>query len=89
MGWKTIYISGNTGFDKDVFNELQDSNVPFMPGSVDENSLFLYWTDEKVTLRDFKEAIGAKTIFKYRLRFFTSIEEYQSQHTKTTVRFTA
>ncbi len=88
MGWKTIYITGRTGFDKDVQNHLEDSAIPFMPGSVDENSLFLYWIDESVSLRNFKKAIGAKTVLKYRLKFFISIEDFHSKEERT-ANFTA
>ena len=52
-----------------------------MPGSED-NGLTLFWIDESAKVRDFKKAIGAKTVFKYRLNFFTSIEEFE----KTTTR---
>lgn len=46
-----------------------------MPGTIEgEANIGLYWVDEKTTIRAFKEAIGSKTIFKYRLRFFSSLE---------------
>jgi hypothetical protein len=55
---------------------MEHSDITFMPGTVEgEENIGLYWVDEKTTLRQFKEAVGAKTIFKYRLRFFTSLEK--------------
>lgn len=35
----------------------------------------LYWINDHVTLRDFKLAIGAKFVFKHRMRFFNTIDE--------------
>ena len=58
-----------------------------MPGytgaSSDMDTHDLYWLDEKVDLRKFKEAIGSKLIWKYRLNFFTSLEAFiESQNKK-------
>lgn len=47
-----------------------------MPGTIEgEDNIGLYWVDEKTSIRAFKEAIGSKTIFKHRLRFFSSLEQ--------------
>lgn len=47
-----------------------------MPGSASgEKNVALYWVDEKLSIRDFKKAIGSKTVFKYRLRFFINLEK--------------
>ena len=58
---------------------LYRSDIEFMSGyhtgKVTE-SHELYWIPEKMELRAFKQAIGAKTIFKYRLRFFQSLEPF-------------
>lgn len=76
MGWTTIYIQGKSGCATEVLRHLEQSDVHFMPGSVSgEKNVALYWVDDKTGLRDFKKAIGSKTIFKYRLRFFTSLEK--------------
>ena len=73
MGWKTIYIHGKTGCGPEIMRHMEHSD---MPGTVEgEPNIGLYWVDEKTTLRSFKEAIGSKTIFKYRLRFFSSLEK--------------
>jgi len=76
MGWKTIYIHGNTGCGPEIMRHMEHSDIVHMPGTVEgEPNIGLYWVDEKTTLRAFKEAIGSKTIFKYRLRFFSSLEK--------------
>jgi hypothetical protein len=86
MNWKTIYITGRENFREDVRRKLDHSHLNFMPGYID-NSMSrvmhdLFWLDESIDLRIFKEAIGSKLIWKYRLRFFTNLEEFvQSQGT--------
>lgn len=76
MGWKTIYIHGNTGCGPDIMRHMEHSDIIHMPGTiVGEDNIGLYWVDEKTDLRDFKKAIGSKTIFKHRLRFFSSLEK--------------
>lgn len=97
MGWITIYITGKGDFREDVGRKLEDSDLKLMPGytggSVGETNLItdMYWIDEKTTLREVKEAIGSKLIWKYRLRFYDSLESFiESQNTrKTTSEFTA
>jgi hypothetical protein len=87
MGWITIYITGKSDFREEVQKKLESSNVNFMPGytgaTSDMDTHDLYWLDENVDLRTFKEAIGSKLIFKYRLNFFTSLEAFiESQKNK-------
>lgn len=87
MGWITVYITGKVDFRVDVLKKLEGSDVNFMPGytgaSSDMDTHDLYWLDEKVDLRKFKEAIGSKLIWKYRLNFFTSLEAFiESQNKK-------
>ncbi len=80
MGWITVYITGNADFRTEVLKKLESSNVRFMPGytggSSDMDTHDLYWLGENVDLRTFKQAIGSKLIWKYRLRFYTSLEEF-------------
>ena len=76
MNWITIYISGKPGFEKEVSENLEGSDFAFMPGSLEDNGLALYWINERADIRDFKKAIGSKTVFKYRLRFYSSVEEF-------------
>jgi hypothetical protein len=75
MNWTTLYIEGKPGFDSEVLKCLEHSGFTFMHGTSLESGVCLYWVDEKAKLRDFKQAIGSKTVFKYRLRFYGSIEE--------------
>lgn len=75
MEWNTVYVTGKPEFEKDVVDNLKDSGFLFMEGTK-EGDLTLFWIDEKATLRDFKKAIGSKTVFKYRLKFFTSQEQF-------------
>ncbi|MEK6783166.1 MAG: hypothetical protein AABY93_15810 [Bacteroidota bacterium] len=83
MGWVTLYISGKPDFEQEVLHQLGRSGFGFLPGASDESDLALYWVNDSATLRDFKKAIGAKTIFKYRLRFYGSVEEYHKEHSKS------
>lgn len=81
MGWTTLYIKGKSGFETEVLKHLDQSDVPFMPGSAyGEHNVFLFWVDEDTSIRDFKKAIGSKTIFKYRLRVYTSLESLNIVH---------
>src|SRR5687767_4758247 len=87
MGWLTVYITGKSDFREEVLKKLEGSNVNFMPGytgtSSDMDTHDLYWLDEKVDMRKFKEAIGGKLVWKYRLNFFTSLEAFiESQKNK-------
>ena len=81
MRWVTIYITGKEDFKDEVADKLEGSDLNYMPGynggsgDPDLHS-DLYWIDEKVSLREFKEAIGSKLIWKYRLRFYTTLEAY-------------
>ncbi len=80
MGWVTLYITGKSDFRDDVREKLDNSDLKLMPGYIggsDGTSMFsdMYWVDEKVKVREFKEAIGSKLIWKHRLHFFASLEE--------------
>jgi hypothetical protein len=76
MEWITVYISGKPDFKEEVLRNLDKSNFPFMPGSAESDSLYLLWIDDRSSLRDLKKAIGSKTVFKYRLQFYPSLEKY-------------
>ena len=87
MGWITVYVTGKSDFGEEVLKKLESSNVNYMPGYTGTSSEMdthdLYWLDENVDLRTFKEAIGSKLIWKYRLNFFTSLEAFiESQKNK-------
>jgi hypothetical protein len=79
MNWKTVYIVGKEKFCDDVVRHLERSGIDFMQGydtrqSGQDHELF--WVPEDMSMRTLKEAIGAKTVFKYRLRFFDSLEQF-------------
>lgn len=76
MDWITVYITGKPGFKKEVLENLDKARFPHLPGAPENDSLCLVWIDEHASLRDFKMAIGSKIIFKYRLKFFPSLEKY-------------
>lgn len=87
MQWITIYITGKDDFKEEVSKRLESSDLKYMPGynggSGDEAFSDMYWVDERVDLREFKEAIGSKLIWKYRLRFYTSLEAFIESQNKT------
>jgi hypothetical protein len=80
MSWHTIYITGKSDFRTEVRKKLEYADPRFMPGYIENSSDLdthdLYWLDGRNNLRAFKMAIGAKLIWKYRLRFFTSLEAF-------------
>ena len=82
MGWITFYVAGKPDFEQEVLHRLGQSGFAFLPGSSDESDLALYWVNDTAKLRDFKKAIGAKTIFKYRLQVYNSVEEYHQNLAK-------
>jgi hypothetical protein len=81
MGWVTIYITGKTDFREDVGEKLEDSDLNIMPGYTGgsgdpELVTDMYWVDESIKLRQLKEAIGSKLIWKHRLQFYASLEAF-------------
>lgn len=80
MSWHTVYITGNSDFRTEVRKKLEFADPRFMPGYIENSDNLdthdLYWLDGRNNLRAFKEAIGAKLIWKHRLRFFTSLEAF-------------
>ena len=92
MGWSTLYIHGKPGFEHEVLDQLESSSIGFMPGSMSgEQNIALYWVDERTNVRDFKKAIGSEIVFKYRLRFFTNLENlhaFQEQRMTSSESFT-
>lgn len=89
MGWVTLYITGKEDFREEVGKKLEDSDLNVMPGytggATVESGLYsdMYWIDEKLKLRELKEEIGSKLVWKYRLNFYTSLESFiESQNKK-------
>ena len=75
MSWTIIYIKGKEGFESAIEHKLNQSGFPSLPGSR-EAEFFLYWIDNAKKLREFKKAIGSKTIFKYRIEFYSDLQQY-------------
>lgn len=95
MNWATLYITGRADFRTEVRKKLDHAGINVMPGYIDNipyrrGTHNLYWLDESVDLRTFKEAIGSRLIWKYRLRFYTNLEDFiQAQTVRTnTMAFT-
>jgi hypothetical protein len=96
MGWTTLYITGKTDFREEVREKLEGSDLAIMPGYTGNSNTVephdLYWVDEQVKLREVKEAIGSKLIWKHRLQFYASLEEFiesQNRKQKPATEFTA
>jgi len=94
MSWITVYISGNGDFREEVRKKLEHSDQRYLQGYIEspgENTTHdLFWLDDRKSLRDFKEAISAKLIWKYRMRFFTTLEEFmKSQEDDASFNFSA
>ena len=88
MNWTTIYITGRPGFQTEVRKKLLSSKLDFMSGYVDNTTATvthdLYWLNDQTELRELKEAVGSKLVWKYRLKFYTRLEDFlQSQDTTT------
>jgi hypothetical protein len=88
MGWTTLYITGKSDFRDEVREKLEESDLNLMPGytgtfsSTDEVH-DLYWVDEKTPLREFKEAVGSKLVWKFRLQFYPSLEAFIESQNKS------
>lgn len=78
MSWNTLYITGKEGFKEKVLESLEDSDLSIMPGSTgNDQDIILLWIDDCLPLRKLKKAIGSKIVFRYRLQFFNTLEEWQ------------
>src|SRR5690349_18108811 len=79
MEWTTVYMTGRPGFCEDVVKNLEKSGLEFMSGYLTRlgNAKYeLFWIPESTTLDDFKRAVGARTVFRYRLRFHWTLDEF-------------
>lgn len=79
MGWTTVYIKGKSGFEGEVLDRLNGSDFPFMPGTSYEKGLMLCWIPDTKTIRSFKQVIGSRIVFRYRLRFYSNVEDFIEQ----------
>lgn len=78
--WIPVYVTGRDGFTEKLVEALSMSKLPFMPGyyhdSAARTAHTLIWIDEQTSLDKYKEAIGSRTIWKYRIRFFRILHEF-------------
>ncbi|SKC89713.1 hypothetical protein [Ohtaekwangia koreensis] len=93
MNWTTLYITGKSDFRNEVMKKLEHSRLNFMPGytggTSDKDVHDMYWVDDEIDVREFKEAIGSKLIWKYRLRFYVCLEDFiESKNMKDQDKFT-
>ena len=94
MSWITVYISGKGDFREEVRKKLEHSDQRYLQGYIESShediTNDLFWLDDRTSLREFREAISAKLIWKYRMRFFTSLEEFiESQEEDASSHFSA
>ena len=91
MDWKSIYTAGKPGFSHEVFRGFKNLETDFMTGSFIEGVTYHYWIPQTFNLDDLKREIGAKQIFKFRIRFFLNEEDYITfrDRDKKNHRFTA
>jgi hypothetical protein len=78
MAWKTLYVTGRSGFDLELIHRLKRSGEDFLTGSFNTDGTYLFWITDNFVLRKLKKIIGGKTIFKYRMRFFLGIDAFVS-----------
>jgi hypothetical protein len=80
MNWTTLYITGRSDFREEVMKKLEGSSLDFMPGYIESSSgtgiYDLLWIKENTPLKDVKEAIGSKLVWKYRIRFYANLEDF-------------
>lgn len=75
---RTIYIKGIKKYKASLIKGLDKSSLregrDYIQGLAGDDHA-LYWLNENLELREFKLAIGAKYVFKHRMKFFNTIEE--------------
>jgi hypothetical protein len=80
LNWLPVYVTGRKGFTRKLAEALQHSGLPHMPGYFfDSNATVdhtMFWVDESIPLETYKRAVGARTIFKNRIRFFLTLSEF-------------
>lgn len=80
MNWSTLYIAGRGEFKEDVAHRLENTDLNLMRGYETGATIMehdMYWIGDGTTLRQVKEAIGSKLIWKYRLRFYDNLNDLQ------------
>ena len=74
MDWTTLYIKGKRGFKPLVLARMK--GVILHGSSQPNHEVLLVWIKCAKTLRSLKLLIGADLIFRYRLHFFTDLNEH-------------
>ena len=86
-----VYIIGNPGFVELLNKELED-NTLYIRGQaaieVPGKEVQLFWIGNRNKLREFKRAIGADLVWKYRLNFYFDLEKF-TKDTNTTDEWSA
>ncbi len=75
---KTIYIKGIKKYKVSLIKGLDKSNLKegkdYIQGLAGDDYA-LYWLNDKITLKEFKLAVGTKFVWKHRMRFYNSLDE--------------
>ena len=74
MDWITLYVKGRVGFKPLVLAKLKE--VILHGSSPADQDVLMVWVKGNKSLRSIKLMIGAETVFRYRLRFFTDLNEH-------------
>jgi len=81
-----VYIIGNPGFLALLNKELHD-NALYIRGQatveVPEKEVQLYWIPNRKMLHEFKRAVGADLVWKYRLNFYFELEKFTQEPEQT------
>ena len=77
-----VYIIGNPGFSELLNKELHDNSL-YIRGQatveVPDKEVQLYWISNHKSLHDFKRAVGADLVWKYRLSFNFDLEKFTQE----------
>ena len=77
-----VYIVGNPGFVEILNKELHDNSL-YIRGQatveVPEKEVQLYWISSRKKLREFKRAVGADLVWKYRLNFYFDLDKFTQE----------
>ncbi len=75
----TVYIKGRDKYKKAIRKALSKSNLEegdhYIEGRNALHDTLLYWITSRISLKEFKQAIGAKTVWEYRLKFIENVED--------------
>jgi hypothetical protein len=78
MAWKTLYVTGRPGFDRELLSSLEKTDSHYLTGSFNDDNTYLFWVTESFEVQKLKYAIGSKVLFRYRLRFFFGVDAFIS-----------